>query len=57
MVTGRSSALMMPEVTELLRPSGDPIATTVSPTRICSDEPSFAGVMPFTPSDFSTAMS
>ena len=34
---------MMPEVTVLLRPSGDPIATTVSPTRMDRDEPIDAG--------------
>ena len=35
-VTGRSTALTMPEVTVAESPSGEPIATTVSPTRIWS---------------------
>ena len=56
-VTGRSSALTMPEVTVLLRPSGDPIATTVSPTFIERDEPIAAGRRSSAPSTSSTAMS
>ena len=47
----------MPEVTVLLRPSGDPMATTVSPTRIDREEPSEAGGRRFPPSTSSTAMS
>src|SRR5690349_13996040 len=42
-VTGRCTALTMPEVTVAERPSGEPIATTVSPTRIWSADPKAAG--------------
>ncbi len=38
-LTGRFTAETMPEVTVALSPNGDPIATTVSPTRIWSAEP------------------
>jgi hypothetical protein len=40
--TGRSSALMMPEVTVPARPSGEPIAMTGSPTAILPESPSWA---------------
>ena len=56
-VTGRSVALTMPEVTVLLRPSGEPIATTVSPTRSWLEEPIAAGRRPLPPVTASTAMS
>ena len=36
----------MPEVTVLDSPSGEPMATTVSPTTILRDEPSAAGRSP-----------
>ena len=42
-VTGRSRALTIPEVTVLSSPSGEPTATTVSPTFIRRDEPSAIG--------------
>ena len=57
MVTGRFSALTMPEVTEAERPSGEPIAMTVSPTRIWSAEPIAAGFSVLASSALSTAMS
>ena len=44
----RSSALTMPEVTEPSRPSGLPMARTVSPTRSAELSPNFAGVSPDT---------
>ena len=43
-VTGRCSALTMPAVTVELSPSGEPIATTPSPTTSLREEPSAAGV-------------
>ena len=46
MVTGRLRALTMPEVTVELRPSGEPKATTGSPTASRSEEPSAAGGSP-----------
>ena len=42
--TGRSSALTMPLVTVPCRPSGEPIATTVSPARGRRESPSVAGL-------------
>ena len=42
-VTGRFSALTMPAVTVELRPSGEPKATTWSPTRSIPVEPRLAG--------------
>ncbi len=56
-VTGRSRALTMPEVTVLLSPSGEPIATTVSPTCMARDDPRAAGASPRPPVIASTAMS
>jgi hypothetical protein len=47
----------MPEVTVLLRPSGEPIATTVSPTRMLREEPIAAGRSFSPPSTSRTAMS
>ena len=48
---------MMPEVTVLLRPSGEPMATTVSPTRMRSEDPIAAGLRPDGSDTASTAMS
>src|SRR3954467_12362886 len=42
-VTGRFSALTMPAVTVELRPSGEPNATTWSPTRSSPAEPGVGG--------------
>ena len=42
-VTGRFSALTMPAVTVELSPSGEPNATTWSPTRSTRAEPRLAG--------------
>ena len=44
--TGRFSALMMPAVTVLSSPSGDPTATTLCPTRRSADEPIVIAVNP-----------
>ena len=44
--TGRCSALTMPAVTVELRPSGEPIATTPSPTTRRREDPSAAGDRP-----------
>jgi hypothetical protein len=41
--TGRSLELRMPSVTVLARPSGEPIAITVSPTWMASESPSSIG--------------
>src|SRR5260370_18326492 len=54
---GRFSALTMPLVTVFCRPSGDPTATTPSPTRRLADEPSVTGVRPETPRALTTAVS
>ena len=43
-VTSRSSAETMPLVTVPVRPSGEPIATTSSPTLTLSESPSVAGL-------------
>ena len=56
-MTGRFSALTMPEVTVPDRPSGDPTATTVWPTTSEPDEPRVAGVRPETPLALTTARS
>jgi hypothetical protein len=56
-VTGRSIALTMPEVTVLLSPSGEPIATTVSPTCILREDPIAAARRPCPADTSSTAMS
>src|SRR5258707_4885611 len=53
---GRFSALTMPLVTVFCRPSGDPTATTPSPTRRLADEPSVTGVRPETPRALTTAV-
>ena len=45
-VTGRLSAEMMPLVTVLSRPNGEPIATTSWPTLRSAELPSVAGVRP-----------
>src|SRR3954468_8846449 len=55
--TGRCSALMMPCVTVLRRPSGAPAAITSSPTTSFSESPILATVRLSTLSTFSTAMS
>ena len=57
MVTGRFTALTMPEVTVAERPSGEPMAITVSPTRIWSAEPIATGLSDLAFSALSTAMS
>jgi hypothetical protein len=44
--TGRSSALTMPLVTVPARPSGEPMATTGSPTTRSSDSPRDAATRP-----------
>src|SRR5581483_2176658 len=44
--TYRLSALTIPDVTELVRPSGDPSATTGWPTRSDSDSPIAIGGRP-----------
>ena len=46
--TGRFRALTMPLVTVALRPKGEPIATTLSPTSRLLDLPMVAGVRPLT---------
>jgi hypothetical protein len=56
-VTGRFSALTMPEVTVELRPSGAPIATTGSPTRKVRDRPRDAGLRSSAPATWRTARS
>ena len=43
-VSGRSSALTIPAVTDRVYPKGLPIATTESPTRIVSESPHWSGV-------------
>src|SRR6478735_577262 len=48
-VTGRCRALMMPAVTVELSPSGEPMATTPSPTTSRCDAPREAGFSDFTP--------
>src|SRR6266545_4346183 len=53
----RSSALTIPEVTEPSRPSGLPIASTVSPTRSAALSPNFAAVSPLIPLTLTTARS
>ena len=55
--TGRCSALMMPCVTVLRRPSGAPAAITSSPTFSLSESPNRATVRLSTLSTFSTARS
>ncbi|SKV46135.1 Uncharacterised protein [Mycobacteroides abscessus subsp. massiliense] len=55
--TGRCSALMMPLVTVLRRPSGEPKAITSAPTATLSESPRRATVRLSTLSTFSTAMS
>ena len=57
MVTGRSSALMMPVVTVPSSPSGDPMATTFWPTFRSFEDPIVIGVSPETPWARTTAMS
>ena len=52
-----SSALTMPLVTVPSRPSGEPIATTCSPTWRSAELPRVAGVRPETPSALITARS
>ncbi len=42
-VTGRLRALTMPDVTVEVSPSGEPKATTPSPTRSCARAPRAAG--------------
>ena len=56
-VTGRLRALTMPEVTVELSPSGDPKATTWSPTRRTCAEPRLAGGSDGAPFTYSTARS
>ena len=56
-VTGRFSALTMPDVTVELSPSGAPIATTGSPTRRFRDLPSDAGLRSSAPATWRTARS
>src|SRR5262245_37368010 len=56
-VTGRFSALTMPAVTVELRPSGEPNATTWSPTRSTRAEPRLAGGSVGAPFTYSTARS
>ena len=56
-VTGRLSAEMMPLVTVLSRPNGEPIATTSWPTLRSAELPSVAGVRPDLPSALMTARS
>src|ERR1700739_2378344 len=46
--TGRLSALMMPLVTVLSKPRGDPTATTLWPTCRLADDPMLIGVRPDT---------
>ncbi len=53
----RSLALMMPAVTEPSRPSGLPIASTVSPTSILALLPNLAACRPETPDALTTARS
>ncbi len=48
-LTGRSSALMMPVVTVPSRPRGDPTATTFWPTFKSFEDPIVIGVRPETP--------
>ena len=55
--TGRFLALTIPVVTVPLSPSGEPMATTVSPTRRSSEEPSSTACRLSTPSTRMTARS
>ena len=56
-LTGRCSALTMPEVTVELSPSGDPMATTPSPIRSREVLPSEAGSSSLTSGTSRTARS
>lgn len=56
-VTGRFKADTIPEVTVLVNPSGDPMATTPSPIRRSSEEPIEAGLSRLAFLTFNTARS